>query len=76
MLLQEAHAAATDMVKIPMSERYVRSLNLATSVGELPGPPASGQIWARPGGLCWIPSRAAEARCSAREQPARRQRVP
>ncbi|KAL4427469.1 hypothetical protein ABPG77_000758 [Micractinium sp. CCAP 211/92] len=32
-LPEEAHAAATDMVKIPMSERYVRSLNLATSVG-------------------------------------------
>ena len=29
----EAHAAATHLVKIPMSQRYVRSLNLATSVG-------------------------------------------
>jgi tRNA(Leu) C34 or U34 (ribose-2'-O)-methylase TrmL len=29
----EAHAAATHLVKIPMSEQYVRSLNLATSVG-------------------------------------------
>jgi hypothetical protein len=33
-LPEEAHHAATHMAKIPMSERYVRSLNLATSVGE------------------------------------------
>ncbi|KAI3429592.1 hypothetical protein D9Q98_005678 [Chlorella vulgaris] len=32
-LPEEAHHAATHMAKIPMSERYVRSLNLATSVG-------------------------------------------
>lgn len=30
----EAHDAATNLVKIPMSEQFVRSLNLATSVGE------------------------------------------
>lgn len=29
----EAHAAATHLVKIPMSQQHVRSLNLATSVG-------------------------------------------
>lgn len=32
-LPDEAHGAATALVKIPMSETYVRSLNLATSVG-------------------------------------------
>lgn len=32
-LPEEAHAAATQMVKIPMSEQHVRSLNLATSAG-------------------------------------------
>jgi tRNA (cytidine/uridine-2'-O-)-methyltransferase len=32
-LPEQAHAAATHMVKIPMSEQHVRSLNLATSVG-------------------------------------------
>jgi hypothetical protein len=30
----EAHDAATHMVKIPMSEQHVRSLNLATSAGK------------------------------------------
>lgn len=32
-LMVQAHAAATHVVKIPMSEQHVRSLNLAVSVG-------------------------------------------
>lgn len=33
----QAHEAATTLVKIPMSEAYVRSLNLATSTGACVG---------------------------------------